>query len=47
VTLQLVAFQDVHPDKDKSCFGCGVDCGSREDLENHIQSHDAKSKEGR
>lgn len=36
-----------HPDKDKSCYACGEDCGSREVLYQHIQSHTTQSSEAR
>ena len=37
--------RDAHPDKDKSCIACGLDCGSREAVLDHIQVHRTGSKE--
>jgi len=43
----LFIVKDAHPNKDKSCWACGLDCASREDLEQHIQSHGTNTREGR
>ena len=31
--------KDQHPEKDKSCISCGQVCGSRQELQEHIQAH--------
>ena len=31
--------KQVHPDKDNHCFVCGESCGSKKNLEQHIQAH--------
>ena len=36
-----------HPDKDKSCIGCGLNCDTRERLMEHIQEHKTGSQEAR
>lgn len=36
-----------HPEKDKSCIGCGLDCGTRKALLEHIQTHGSYTPEGR
>ena len=36
-----------HPDKDKSCIGCGFNCDTREKLMDHIQEHETGSNEAR
>ena len=39
--------KDEHPDKDKSCMGCGLNCDTKEQLIEHIQQHKIGSREGR
>ena len=36
-----------HPDKDKSCIGCGLNCDTRDKLMEHIQEHKTGSNEAR
>ena len=42
-----VHIKQEHPEKDKSCIGCGQNCDTRENLIKHIQVHETGSFEAR
>ena len=39
--------KEQHPDKDKACIGCGLNCDTKENLIEHIQVHETGSVEAR